>query len=201
MGDARRHADALEPGARHDQRIRRSDLAAVGKPLLVAAIELCHAGIGSATVMNHGGFGEQPAQIGGAAHRIGADLEALALRCAKLLQREAGTQHQRVVGGVARQRRRDDQAWRLLVAGDVLERVHRRLQLPGPHRLANFGDERAALAAMAQQLAGLILIATGFELDDLDVEGRIGRAEQPRDRFRLRQRHHALARADPQGLS
>ena len=67
----------------------------------------------------------------------------------------------------------------------------------GAHRIADFGDERAALAAMAQQLAGLVLIAAGFELDDLDVEIRIGRAEQPRDPVRLRQRHHALARADP----
>jgi hypothetical protein len=29
---------------------------------------------------------------------------------------------------------------------------------------------------MAQQLAGLVLVAAGFELDDLDVERGIGRA-------------------------
>ena len=79
--------------------------------------------------------------------------------------------------------------------------MHRRLQLAGAHRLADLGDEGAALAAMAQQLAGLVLVAAGFELDDLDVERGIGRAQQPRDRFRLRQRHHALARADLQSLS
>ena len=79
--------------------------------------------------------------------------------------------------------------------------MHRRLQLVCAHGLADFGDEGATLAAMAQQLAGLVLVAAGFELDDLDVERGIGRAQQPRDPFRLRQRHRALARADLQGLS
>ena len=45
---------------------------------------------------------------------------------------------------------------------------------PARMACADFGDERAALAAMAQQLAGLVLIAAGFEPDDLDVEPRIG---------------------------
>ena len=79
--------------------------------------------------------------------------------------------------------------------------MHRRLQLARAHRFADFGDKGAALAAMAQQLAGLVLVAAGFELDDLDVERGIGRPQQPRDRFGLRQRHRALARADLQGLS
>src|ERR1700723_1096449 len=51
---------------------------------------------------------------------------------------------------------------------------------------------------MLQQLAGLIGIARGFELDDLDVETGNGRGEAPGDFPGLRQRHHALARADPQ---
>ncbi len=54
--------------------------------------------------------------------------------------------------------------------------MHRGLQLSGAHRRADFGDEGAALAAMAQQLAGLVLVAAGFELDDLDIERAIGRA-------------------------
>ena len=35
----------------------------------------------------------------------------------------------------------------------------------------------------------------------LDIERAIGRAQHPRDRFSLRQRHYAFARADLQGLS
>jgi hypothetical protein len=49
---------------------------------------------------------------------------------------------------------------------------------------------------MAQQLAGLVLIAAGFEFYDLDVQPRIGRSQQARDLIRLRQRHHAFACAD-----
>ena len=57
--------------------------------------------------------------------------------------------------------------------------MHRRLQLAGADSLADFGDEGAALAAMRQQLAGLIGIARRFELDDLDVDaGRDRRSER-----------------------
>ena len=58
--------------------------------------------------------------------------------------------------------------------------MHRGLQFAGAHGLADFGDEGAALAAMAQQLAGLVLIAAGFEPDDLDVQPRIRRQRSSR---------------------
>ena len=48
--------------------------------------------------------------------------------------------------------------------------MHRRMQFAGQHRRADLRNERAALAAMRQQLAGLVEIACGFELDDLDIE-------------------------------
>jgi len=117
MRDARGHADALEAGACHHQRIGRPDLAAVRQPLLVAAIELCNPRIGGAAIMDHGRVRKQPAQIGGAAHRVGADHKTLAARGAETVQRQAGTQHQRIIGGVARQHRRDDKPRRLLMPG------------------------------------------------------------------------------------
>ena len=71
------------------------------------------------------------------------------------------------------------------------------MQLARGHRGADFGDEGAALAAMRQQLAGLVGIADGLELDDLDIElGRRG-GQPPRDVLGLGKRHGALARADP----
>jgi hypothetical protein len=45
--------------------------------------------------------------------------------------------------------------------------MHRRMQLALAHRAADLGDEGAALAAMGQELAGLIGITRGLELDDL----------------------------------
>jgi hypothetical protein len=75
--------------------------------------------------------------------------------------------------------------------------MHRGLQLARYNRLADFGDERAALAAVLQQLAGLIGIACGLELDDLDLEAGNGRGQPPCDLLGLGQRHHALARTDP----
>ncbi len=74
--------------------------------------------------------------------------------------------------------------------------MHGGLQFAGPHCRADLGDEGAALAAMAQQFGGLVLIAAGLELDDLDVQVRPGGAQQSRDLFGLRQRHRALARPD-----
>jgi hypothetical protein len=50
---------------------------------------------------------------------------------------------------------------------------------------------------MAEQFAGLVLVAAGLESHDLDGESRIGGAQQPGNLVRLRQRHRALARADP----
>ena len=43
IGNPRGHSDPLEPRPRHDKRIRRTHLAAVGKALLVAAIEFATA--------------------------------------------------------------------------------------------------------------------------------------------------------------
>jgi hypothetical protein len=75
--------------------------------------------------------------------------------------------------------------------------MHRGVQFAGNNGRTDFGDERAALAAVLQQLAGLIGIARRFELDDLDIEIGIGR-DQPTGNFLgLGQRHRALARADP----
>src|SRR5437660_280831 len=51
MGDARRHADAREARSRHHQRIRGADFAAIGKPLLVAAVELCDPRVGGASAI------------------------------------------------------------------------------------------------------------------------------------------------------
>ena len=64
------------------------------------------------------------------------------------------------------------------------------------HRLADLRDKGAALAAMRQELAGLVDIACRFELDDLDLDTGNGGLQPARDFVRLRQRHRALARAD-----
>jgi hypothetical protein len=74
--------------------------------------------------------------------------------------------------------------------------MHRRLQFARSHRFTDFCNEGAALAAMTEQLAGLVLIATGLKPDDLDVQPRTGGMELPGDLFGLRECHHALARAD-----
>ena len=76
--------------------------------------------------------------------------------------------------------------------------MHRGLQVASNHRLADFGNERAALAAMRQQLAGLIPVARGLELDDLDLDIGSDRDQAPGNFLGLRQRHGALARAYPQ---
>src|ERR1700755_841926 len=65
------------------------------------------------------------------------------------------------------------------------------------HRFADLRDERTALAAMRQQLSGLVDVTCRVELDDLDIDAGDGRAQPARDLVRLRQRHRALARADP----
>ena len=75
--------------------------------------------------------------------------------------------------------------------------MHRRLKAAVAHGIADLGDERTALAAEIEQLAGLILIAHGLELDDLHRKARVSRRQLARDFVSLRQRHHALARADP----
>ncbi len=74
--------------------------------------------------------------------------------------------------------------------------MHCGLQFAGDNRLADFGNECATLAAMRQQLAGLIRIACGFELHDLDIDIGSDRGEAPGNFLGLGHRHDALARAD-----
>jgi len=105
--------------------------------------------------------------------------------------------HQHVAGRIARQRRADHKPRSVFIARHVFQRMHRGLQIARNNRLADFGDERAALAAMRQQLAGLIPIAGGFELDDLDLDIGDDRGQAPGNFLGLRQRHGALARAYP----
>ena len=50
---------------------------------------------------------------------------------------------------------------------------------------------------MRQELANLIGIARGLELDDFDVQARSGRDELAGNFLGLRQRHRALARTYP----
>src|SRR5438552_13070611 len=75
--------------------------------------------------------------------------------------------------------------------------MHRGVEFAGENSLANLAHERAALAAMRQQLAGLVGIAGGFELDDLDGDIRRDQRQPPGDLLGLGERHGALARADP----
>ena len=69
------------------------------------------------------------------------------------------------------------------------------MQFAGPYGVADLGHEGATLAAMRQQLAGLVGIAGGLELDDLDIGAGGGQAA---GYFRgLGKRHDALSRSDP----
>ena len=142
VSDAVCKAHPLKARAGHDQRVRRADRAATGEPLLFQMVELAHAGVGSAAIVNHFDIGEEPARIGGAAHRIGANLEALAARGSQFLDRQPWPQHQHVVCRIARKRRADHQPRRILVARHVLERMHRRLQLPGANGIDGFQRRR-----------------------------------------------------------
>ncbi len=143
------------------------------------------------------GVGKQLSRIGRAPHGVGADLEALAALAPEILQRKARPQHQRIARRIARKRRADHEARRVLVARHVLQRMHRRLQFAGQHGGADLCDKGTALAAMRQQLAGLVGIAGGLEFHDLDGEPRRGAHELPRDLVGLGERHDALARAYP----
>src|SRR6266404_272009 len=75
--------------------------------------------------------------------------------------------------------------------------MHGRVQFARNNCLADFGNECAALASMLQQLAGLIRIACGFELDDLDINVGRDHVQAAGNFLGLGQRHDALARADP----
>jgi hypothetical protein len=65
------------------------------------------------------------------------------------------------------------------------------------HGGADFGHEGATLAAMDQELAGLVGIACGLELDDLDVQLGCCDRQALRNILGLGERHGALARAYP----
>ena len=197
IGDAIAKPNAFQPGARHDQRIGRADFAAAGQALHLAVVELADAGVGGAAIVNHLNFRKQPPRIGGAPDSIGAEFKTLAARAPEIVERDARSQHQRVTRRIARQRRADHQARRIFIAGHVLQRMHRSVQLARQDGGADLRDESAALAAMHQQFAGLILIARGFELDDFDIDVGRHRGQLAPDFLGLRQRHRALARADP----
>jgi hypothetical protein len=70
--------------------------------------------------------------------------------------------------------------------------MHCRLQFAGSDGCADLRDKRPALAAMRQQFSGLVDIAGGFELDDLDRNTRHRAQRLPRDLVRLGERHGAL---------
>ena len=53
-----------------------------GSRCISPIVELADAGIGGAAKVNHLDLRKQPPRIGGAPHRIGADLETLAARSA-----------------------------------------------------------------------------------------------------------------------
>jgi hypothetical protein len=110
----------------------------------------------------------EPPRIGRAPHRVGAELKSLATRAGKLVERKPWPQHQRISRRIARQGRADHEPGRILIARHVLERMHRGVKFSGQHRLAYLRDKSAALAAMRQQLAGLVDITRRLELDDLD---------------------------------
>ena len=161
-------------------------------------IELAHAGVGGAAIVDHLDLRKQPERIGGAPHRIGADLEALAARAFQFVYSKPRPQHQHIARGIALERCADHQPRGVLVARHVLERMHRGVQFSRPDGIANFGHKCAALAAVRQQLAGLVQIARGLELDDFDLDTGNGRGETPGNLRGLRQCHGALSRADPQ---
>ncbi len=147
--------------------------------------------------MDHLDFRKQPPRIGRAPDSIGADLESLAARALDSIDRNPRPRHQHVAGRIARQRRADHKPGRVFIARHILERMHRGLQIARDNRFADFGNECAALAAMRQQLTGLIAIAGGFELDDLDLDIGDDRGQAPGNFLGLRQRHGAPARAYP----
>ncbi len=71
------------------------------------------------------------------------------------------------------------------------------MQFARPHRIADRGHERAAFATVRQQFAGLVGIACGLELDDLDIDAGRGHSQAAGNLLGLGKRHHALARSDP----
>ncbi len=72
-----------------------------GSLCILQTVELAHAGVGGAAIVNHLDFRKQPARIGRAPHRIGADLESLAARSPEILDRNPRSQHQNVARRIA----------------------------------------------------------------------------------------------------
>ena len=168
-----------------------------GSRCISRLIELAHAGVGGAAIVNHLDFRKQPPRIGRAPHRIGADLEALAARTPDIVDRNAGRSTSASPGGS-----------RVSVAPITSPGVS---SLPGMSLseciAACSSPERTALRISATKAPPLppcgnsLLVWSGspvrFELDDLDLEIGSGRGQAPGDFLGLGQRHDALARADP----
>ena len=76
--------------------------------------------------------------------------------------------------------------------------MHRCVEPSVKHRLANLRHEGPTFAAMRQELANLVGIARGLELDDFDL-GADG-IQASCDLLSLGDRHCAFARADPQSI-
>ena len=68
----------------------RSHRAAIGQSLQLGIVELAHASVGGAAVVNDFGFRKQTPRIGRAPHRIGADLETFAARAPEIVERKPG---------------------------------------------------------------------------------------------------------------
>ena len=195
MGDPVGQADALQPGARHDQGVGRTDLAAAGQPLQLAVIEFAHA------------------RIGGAAKRITSISEnsrhtyaarrtalvpirkPLPPEFADLLERHAGAQHQRIG---RRSRARVAPITRPGVSslpGMSLSECIAACSLPALTAAQSQRRKRRP-CRHASATCWTVGIPDGFELDDFDVELRRRRLQPPGNFLGLGQRHDALARAD-----
>ena len=169
-----------------------------GSRCILAVVELAHAGVGGAAKMDHLDLRKQPPRIGRAPHRVGADLETLAARLAEIARAKRPARSTSASPGGSR-----DSVAPITspgvssLPGMSLSECIAACNSPAATASRICGDEGAALAAMRQQLAGLVEIARGFELDDLDLDVGNGRGQAAGNLLGLGQRHRALARADP----
>jgi len=112
--------DPFKPGTGHDQRVRRSSLAATGQTLHLLVVELADARIGRPAKVDHFNLRKQPPHIGRTPHGIGSNFVTLATRALDVFDRNTRPQYQRIGRWIARQRRTDHQPRRILIAGHVL---------------------------------------------------------------------------------
>ena len=120
IGDPVSQPNALQSGARHDQRVSRTDGTAARKPLHFRIVQLAHARVRGAPIVDHLDFRKQPARIGGAAHRVSTELEAATQRTPDVVNGNPRPEHQNIAGRVARQRRPNHQAGRVFIARHIL---------------------------------------------------------------------------------